>query len=236
MEDAATSAEDTTQCAEARVLIVQPNRSYLAVIARRITEGGYRVATAECTQSAMAEVHRVKIDLILSSMTATPERARVIAFSDPYLETGLCLLIGTKSDVQSAADLARAGRTIVVKKGTTGHLYAAKNLSAAKVLVLDKEAAAVLEVAQGKADAFIYDQMSVFSHWQRHRDTTRAVLVPFQKEAWAIGLRPGDEALRGQVNSFLKSFRESGGFEQLGDRWLGEQKTEFKKLGIPFLF
>ena len=177
-----------------------------------------------------------KIDLILSSMTSTPERARVIAFSDPYLQTGLCLLVGTKSEVQSAADLAKAGRTIVVKKGTTGHLYAAKNLTAAKVLVLDKEAAAVLEVTQGKADAFIYDQMSVFSHWQRNRETTRAVLVPFQKESWAIGLRPGDDALRGQVNAFLKSYRESGGFEQLGDRWLGEQKAEFKKLGIPFLF
>src|SRR5262245_4181443 len=36
-----------------------------------------------------------KIDLILSSMTATDERARVIDFSDPYLKTGLCLLVGT---------------------------------------------------------------------------------------------------------------------------------------------
>src|SRR5262245_48968099 len=32
-----------------------------------------------------------KIDLILSSMTATPERAQSIAFSEPYVKTGLCL-------------------------------------------------------------------------------------------------------------------------------------------------
>ena len=32
-----------------RVLIVQPNRNYLGVLARRIAEGGYRVATAEYT-------------------------------------------------------------------------------------------------------------------------------------------------------------------------------------------
>jgi polar amino acid transport system substrate-binding protein len=40
-----------------------------------------------------------KIDLIISSMTATPERAESIAFSDPYLHTGLCLLVGRNSPV-----------------------------------------------------------------------------------------------------------------------------------------
>lgn len=172
-----------------------------------------------------------KIDLILSSMTATAERARVIDFSDPYLRTGLCLLAGARSTAQTPAD----ARTIVVKKGTTGHLYAAKNLRSAQVLVLDKENACVLEVAQGKADAFIYDQMSVFSHWQRNRDTTRAVLTPFQEESWAIGL-PKGSPLRAKVNEFLARFRADGGFERLGDKWLAEQKAEFRKAGIPFFF
>jgi polar amino acid transport system substrate-binding protein len=177
-----------------------------------------------------------KIDAIISSMTATPERARVLAFSDPYLRTGLCLLVGAKSGVQGIADANRAGRTIVVKKGTTGHLYATAKLREAKVLVLDKETACVLEVVQGKADAFIYDQMSVFTHWRRNAETTRAVLAPFQEESWAVGLRPGDEALRAQVNAFIKGYREAGGFERLGDKWLPEQKAEFKRLGIPFFF
>ena len=175
-----------------------------------------------------------KIDIILSSMTATPERAQAIAFSDPYLRTGLCLLVGAKTGMQTIADAA--GRTIVVKKGTTGHLYAAKNLRAARVLVLDKETACVLEVTQGKADAFIYDQMSVFTHWRRNAETTRAVLAPFQEESWAVGLRQGDDALRAKVNAFIESHRASGGFERLGDKWLPEQKAEFKKLGIPFFF
>ncbi len=177
-----------------------------------------------------------KIDVIISSMTATPERAQALAFSEPYLRTGLCLLVGAKSEVQSIADANRGGRTVVVKKGTTGHLYAAKNLREAKVLILDKETACVLEVVQGKADAFIYDQMSVFSHWKRNADTTRAILAPFQQESWAVGLRLGDDALREKVNAFIKSYRESGGFEKLGDKWLPEQKAEFKRLGIPFFF
>lgn len=177
-----------------------------------------------------------KIDCIISSLTATPERARAIAFSEPYLKTGLALLVGAHSPVHSAADLDVRGRTIAVKKGTTGHQYAATSLKQVRVLVLDKEAAAVMEVAQGKADAFIYDSLSVFRNQRRHRDTTRAILQPFREETWAIGLRPGDDELRRQINEFLKAFRDAGGFERLGDEFLPEEKRAFKEQGLPFYF
>ncbi len=177
-----------------------------------------------------------KIDLIISSMTATPERAQSIDFSEPYLQTGLCLLVAAKSGIQTIADADKAGHRIAVKKGTTGHLYALRELKAARSLVLDNENACVLEVVQGKAEAFIYDQMSTFKNWRKNPDTTRAILAPFQRESWAIGLQKGNDDLRTQVNAFLADYRMKGGFEKLGDQWLGEQKAEFKKLGIPFFF
>ncbi|RYD75597.1 MAG: transporter substrate-binding domain-containing protein [Verrucomicrobiaceae bacterium] len=177
-----------------------------------------------------------KIDLIISSMTATPERAQSVDFSEPYLTTGLALLVGAKSGVESITDLDQAGKTVVVKKGTTGHIYATENLKAAQIRVLDKENMAVLEVAQGKADAFIYDQMSVLKNWQEHKETTRPLLQAFKTEQWAIALRKGNDPLREQVNQFLKEFRSKGGFEELGNVWLKEQKEEFQKRGIPFVF
>jgi polar amino acid transport system substrate-binding protein len=177
-----------------------------------------------------------KIDCIISSMTATPERSRSIAFSEPYLKTGLALLVGTASPVQSAADLDAPGRTIAVKKGTTGHQYASTTFKRARLLVLDKESAAVLEVVQGKADAFIYDSLSVYQNQKRHPEATRGLLRPFREETWAVGLRPGDTLLRDQVNDFLKQFRAEGGFEKLGDEFLPEEKAAFKSLGIPFYF
>jgi polar amino acid transport system substrate-binding protein len=176
-----------------------------------------------------------KIDLIISSMTATEERARSIDFSDPYLSTGLCLLAGKSSTIQSARDCDQIGRTIAVKQGTTGHLFS-RRFTKAKVLVLDRETACVLEVVQARADAFIYDQMSVFKHFQQNPETTRALLEPFQSEQWAIGIRRGNEEMRSQVNTFLKDFKERGGFETLGSRWLGAQKEAFRAAGIPFLF
>ena len=177
-----------------------------------------------------------RIDLILSSMTATPERAQSIDFSEPYLKNGLCLLVSARSDVQSIADLDRAGRTVAVKKATTGHLYATQQLKQARVLVLDKETACALEVAQGKADAFIYDQIGVFENWRKNPTATRLALTPFREESWAIGLKKGNDDLRTKVNAFLADFRAKGGFDRLAEKWLAEQKAEFAKRGIPFVF
>jgi polar amino acid transport system substrate-binding protein len=177
-----------------------------------------------------------RIDCIISSLTATPERSRAIAFSEPYMKIGLALLVGTHSPVRSAADLDAPGRVVAVKKGTTGHTFATTALRKAKLLVLDKESAAVMEVAQGKADAFIYDSLSVFRNQRRHPETTRAILQPFREETWAIGLRLGDDSLRRQVNGFLEAYRAAGGFERLGDEFLPDEKRAFKEQGLPFSF
>ena len=55
------------------------------------------------------------IDLVISSMTATPERRQSIDFSEPYVKTGLSILAAKDSTVQSAADLKTPGRKIVVR-------------------------------------------------------------------------------------------------------------------------
>ena len=53
-----------------------------------------------------------KVDVVISSMTETPERARSIDFSDPYLSTGLCLLVKKNSPIQG---IDQKPKRIVVK-------------------------------------------------------------------------------------------------------------------------
>lgn len=176
-----------------------------------------------------------KIDLIISSMTATPERAKTVSFSDPYLTTGLALLVPASGSATGLTDLDKPGKTIVVRQGTTGEVFARANVRQAKVLTLEKENACVLEVAQGKADGFIYDQMSVFQNARRQSGKVRALLAPLQKESWAIALRPDDAALLEQVNAFLAQFRTDGGFARLADKYLAEEKMAFTEQKIPFV-
>jgi len=177
-----------------------------------------------------------KIDLIISSMTATPERAKAVTFSDPYLTTGLGALVPASSKAAGLCDIDQPGNTVVVRQGTTGEVFARKTLKNARLLTLDKESASVVEVVQGKAAAFIYDQMSVFQNNKRNPDTTRALLAPLQTEPWAVALRPDDAALLAAVNAFLAQYRATGGFDQLSDRFLAEEKAAFAAQGIPFFF
>lgn len=177
-----------------------------------------------------------RLDCVISSLTDTPARREAITFSAPYATIGLALLVGKNSSVQSVADLDQSGRSVVVRQGTTGELWARKNLKQAKILAVDKENSAVLEVSQGRADAFIYDQMSVWKNWQENLATTRALLEPIQEEHWAIGLRKGNDELKQQIDAFLIRFREKGGFQALGDKYLPAQKKAFAEQGVPFVF
>jgi polar amino acid transport system substrate-binding protein len=177
-----------------------------------------------------------RIDLVISSMTATDERRKSIAFSDPYLSTGLSILVRKKSTIQGIGDVDKPGVTVVVKTGTTSADYARDHLKNATVLAFPQDTACALEVVQGKADAFLYDQMSIYQFAKKHPDATRGLLEPFQKESWAIGIRQGNVDLENQVNAFLRDFKARKGFDTLGDKYLKEDKEAFRQMGFPFYF
>jgi len=175
------------------------------------------------------------IDLVLSSMTATDERRKSIDFSDPYAFTGLAILVAKNSGIQSVEDLKQPGRTIAAKTATTGETWAIQHLPLAKRVVFEDQSACVLEVAQGRADAFIYDQLSIYSYARANPETTRGLLKPFVEESWALAIAKGNDGLRGEVNGFIAAFRERRGFEELGERYLREEKRFLEEQGIPFI-
>ncbi len=175
------------------------------------------------------------IDLILSSMTATDERRQSIDFSNPYAFTGLALLVRKDSDIQSIEDLKKPGRSITAKTATTGETWAIHHIPGAKRVVFEDQTACVLEVAQGRADAFIYDQLSIYQYAEENKETTRGLLKPFVEESWALGIAKGNDALLIQVNTFLDEFRKQDGFGKLGDRYLQKEKKILEAAGVPFI-
>ncbi len=184
----------------------------------------------------IAALRTGKIDLIISSMTKTAEREKSIAFSDPYVTNSICTLVGKDSPINNPEDLKKPGIRIAVKGETTGEAYVEEFLPEAVPIRLDQASDCALQVAQGKADAFIYDQISIYKAWKKFPDTTRAILTPIRAESWAIGMRKGEDDLRDQVNAFLAKFRANKGFESLTDRYMSEEKKAFEAQGIPFIF
>lgn len=176
------------------------------------------------------------IDIVVSSLTVTEQRKRAIDFSDPYATTGLSLLLNIDSPINNIEEANQKGVVIVVKSGTSGELYALQHLKEANVRVLDKESTAVLEVIQGKADGFIFDQLSVYTNWQKNLKTTKVNLTPFQKEQWAFGVKKNRPELLAEINEFIRKFRAEKGFDQLAEKYLPKQKKAFEEMGVPFVF
>lgn len=101
-----------------RLLIIEPNRSYLGTIGRRLGEAGFRIATAQSAQDGLAELHRVPVDLILSELrlpgTSGVELVRMIREDAVHRHLPVLLMAG-RSDPR-AIDAFKAGADGVVRK------------------------------------------------------------------------------------------------------------------------
>lgn len=176
-------------------------------------------------------------DIVISSMTITEERKELIDFSDPYANALLAILANADSDINSIDDFNQAGKVLAVKSGSTGHMYAEKNLPDTELLVMPDESACVTEVAQGRADGFIYDQLTIYRNWQNNPDTTKAVFIPFQDvEKWGVAVQKGNQELLDQINAFLADFQKKGGYEELTEKYLSEEKKAFDELNFQWFF
>jgi polar amino acid transport system substrate-binding protein len=177
-----------------------------------------------------------KVDLVISSMTITEVRKESVDFSDGYAKAYLAFLVNNNSPVTTSANLNNAERTIAVKTGSTGDFYVTNNYPLAKVLRLDDESAAIAEVINGRADAFIYDQLTIVRNFKQYQDKTKTVFIDNQlPEFWGAAFKKGSP-LVAQFNAFLKKFKEDKGFEPIIEQYLKEEKKLFDDFGFPFFF
>ena len=178
-----------------------------------------------------------KADLIISSMTITEARKEMVDFSDPYANSLLAILSNKDSGITNIDDLNQPGKKVAVKTGSTGHIYAQENLKNAEVIALADESACVTEVSQGKADGFLYDQLTIYRNNQSHPDTTSATFIPFQNiEYWGVAMKKGNTELLNDINAFIKKYTSEGGFDKLTDKYLKEEKKAFEELGFQWFF
>ena len=112
-------ARPDSRLRDTRILVVEPNRNYLALLARRLVEAGYRVTTADCASAAIAELHRVPVDLVLAELRMVPtsgaELARMIRDEVIWRDLPVMLITG-KSEPTGAVRAYEAGADDVILK------------------------------------------------------------------------------------------------------------------------
>jgi DNA-binding response OmpR family regulator len=114
---------------EQRILIVEPHKGGLAVMARRLGEAGYRVIACASATDAVAELHRVRPDLLLAELRMAPmsgiELTRLVR-DDSVLADLPVMLINGRSDSDGACEGLAAGADDIVTKPFDGDVLIAK--------------------------------------------------------------------------------------------------------------
>lgn len=103
----------------ARLLIVEPNRNALQVLAKRLGETGYRVVACDHAGNATAEMLRLPVDLVLAELRMESvsgiELTRRIR-DDTLLKDTPVILITGRSDSSGAVEGFAAGADDMVAK------------------------------------------------------------------------------------------------------------------------
>lgn len=159
------------------------------------------------------------IDAAISAITITAERARAIAFSRPYFEAGLAIVVRDKGPQPSTLEQLQ-GRRIAVQIGTTGAIAASK-VQGARVSSFDSTPLALQELANGNADAVVNDvPATLYAMQKAHLSGLRIAGEHLSTEYYGIAL-PSDSAIGSQINSALGKLLADGRYAQIHRKWLG---------------
>jgi polar amino acid transport system substrate-binding protein len=178
-----------------------------------------------------------KADAVISAMSITDERDKLVDFSDPYALAKIAILASSSSKAETDADFDAPDITIAVKSGTVGHIYAQEFFPNAKLTVLADESACINEVLQGKADGFIYDELTCTNYHDDNPDKTKCIsLSNAETGGWGVAVAEGNKALVDELNAFIKDYYESGKLDELGEKYMPGKKEEFAENGFQWFF
>ena len=163
-----------------------------------------------------------KFDVIMSGMTLTQERNMSINFAPPYIVIGQSILI--KKDlagtIKSYKDLNDAKYTIASKLGTTGEQATKRMIPNAKYISYETEQEGVLELVNGKIDAFIYDlPYNAVAIGQKGQGKIVHLDTPFTFEPLAWAVRKGDPDILNWMENFMYQIKNDGTYDKIYHKW-----------------
>jgi polar amino acid transport system substrate-binding protein len=164
-----------------------------------------------------------RVDLIANGLVNTPERAKTIQFTDPYVPYQLIAMIQKDGGIADAAQLNQPGKTVSVLLGSTSHELAKLVFPRAEIRALDRQDACMLEVSSKKADACLMERFLAIPY-VRNNPRTTALLhpeKPFAVQYGCLALPYGNPRFLYWANNWLKYYQASGILDALYDRIIG---------------
>ncbi|MBB5017001.1 arginine/ornithine transport system substrate-binding protein [Chitinivorax tropicus] len=168
-----------------------------------------------------------KYDAIISSMSITEERKRVVAFSDKYYHTPSRLIAKLDKKLTGTPESMK-GKRIGVLRGATQEQYAADlyGRAGAQVVPYGSQNEAFLDLSSGRLDATLVDSVVgkvdfLDTPAGRSYGFIGAVLddPKYIGAGVAVAVRKSDTDLRDQFSAAIKAIRGNGVYKQVQTKY-----------------
>jgi polar amino acid transport system substrate-binding protein len=187
---------------------------YDADVARRFAELAFgrrnRVSiTCVTSPSRIPTLQQKRVDIIISTLTWTSAREEVIDYSYPYYNATGRLLVRNNSPIRRLSDLN--GRNVTT---TTTAIYATwiRNcFKGANLLTTASPVAAVENVKQGRADAFMFDDTFLLGV-AANDSSLEMTAHKFLNIPYGIGIRKGETAMKRWVDAAVRQMKRKDEF------------------------
>ena len=161
-----------------------------------------------------------KVDVLVASLGVTPERAKQVAFSEPYAAIEIGLLAPQKSTVKKPEDLS--GKSVGVARASTQD----QSLSAvapkdARIMRFDDDASAVQALLSGQVDALGVSNVVAQQIKTMAPQANYEMKFVLKSQVQGIALRQGQDKLMSWVNGFLDTVKKNGELNAIHQKWLG---------------
>lgn len=179
-----------------------------------------------------------EIDIIMAGMTITRLRQLRVAFSEPYLQSGLGVLV-RRSESERGMTPARAverADKIGVTKGTMGEKYVREHSKDSQIFSFATNSNALAELEQRRISAFVTDGPIVAYYASLDEGALQPLLKPLlTRDEIGWGFRQGDVELREDADRLLARWKRDGTLGGVLRRWLPtwEGSTEAGAGGAP---
>ncbi len=167
------------------------------------------------------------IDCIWNGFTVTPEREKVMIFSEPYLRNAQVVVVRSDSPYQTLSDLE--GATIGVQAGSSAQAAIEDTEgfmdSIDEVIEFKDNLTALMDLEIGGLDGVVMDLVVANYSIQTSGKDFRVLDETLTEEEYAIGFRKNDVALRDAVNAELEAMAADGTLAEISSLWFGDDIT-----------
>ena len=160
-----------------------------------------------------------KVDVVISVMGLTPERAKQIMFTAPYADTQLAVFGPKSADVTSADKIGKL--KVAAAKGTTQELALSAMAPKATIMRTEDDATAAAAYVSGQAELFATNSLIIPDLQKRNPSKEFDLKFTIRRSPAHMGVRMGEHNLLQWLNSFIFFNMMNGEIDRLHQKWLG---------------